>query len=85
MIKDILVHLAGSSNDQTAIATGWLLAHTHAAQIRWNGGCNCLERDVSSDLLVMGGYGHSRTRELIFGGFTRAVLHEAKLPVLLTH
>jgi nucleotide-binding universal stress UspA family protein len=28
--------------------------------------------DVSADLLVMGGYGHSRLRELILGGVTRA-------------
>jgi nucleotide-binding universal stress UspA family protein len=33
----------------------------------------------------MGAYGHSRARELIFGGFTRSVLKEASLPVLLMH
>jgi nucleotide-binding universal stress UspA family protein len=36
-------------------------------------------------LLVMGGYGHSRMRELIFGGFTQRVLEDASLPVLLAH
>ena len=36
-------------------------------------------------LLVMGGYGHSRAREFVFGGFTRRVLHSAPLPVLLSH
>ena len=36
-------------------------------------------------LLVMGGYGHSRAREFIFGGFTRHVLHGAPLPILLSH
>lgn len=42
---------------------------------------------VPSDagLLVMGGYGHSRLREWVFGGFTRRVLEEAPLPVLLAH
>ena len=36
-------------------------------------------------LLVMGGYGHSRLREWIFGGFTQRVLREAEIPVLLAH
>jgi nucleotide-binding universal stress UspA family protein len=36
-------------------------------------------------LLVMGGYGHTRLREAVFGGFTRAVLEAAPLPVLLAH
>lgn len=38
-----------------------------------------------SGLLVMGGYGHSRVREWVFGGFTRQVLEAAPLPVLLAH
>jgi nucleotide-binding universal stress UspA family protein len=37
------------------------------------------------DLLVMGGYGHTRLREAVFGGFTRAVLEQAPLPVLMAH
>jgi nucleotide-binding universal stress UspA family protein len=36
-------------------------------------------------LLVMGGYGHSRLMEAVFGGFTRDVLAAAPLPVLVTH
>lgn len=40
---------------------------------------------TSADLLVMGGYGHSRTRELVFGGVTRQVLAAAPLAVLLVH
>jgi nucleotide-binding universal stress UspA family protein len=42
-------------------------------------------QDAKADLLVMGGYGHSRLRELIFGGFTRRVLNGVPLPVLLIH
>ena len=38
-----------------------------------------------ADLLVMGGYGHSRLREWVFGGFTQIVLADAGLPVLLAH
>ena len=40
---------------------------------------------VGSELLVMGAYGQSRAREFVFGGVTRSVLHEAKLPVLISH
>jgi nucleotide-binding universal stress UspA family protein len=36
-------------------------------------------------LLVMGGYGHGRLREAVFGGFTREVLASAPLPVLMSH
>jgi len=38
-----------------------------------------------ADLLVMGGYGHSRLREWVFGGFTEHVLADAPLPVLIAH
>jgi nucleotide-binding universal stress UspA family protein len=41
--------------------------------------------DTKADLLVMGAYGHSRVRELVFGGFTRHVLKECSLPVLMLH
>ena len=30
-------------------------------------------------------YGHARLREAVFGGFTRAVLDHAALPVLMAH
>jgi nucleotide-binding universal stress UspA family protein len=36
-------------------------------------------------LLVMGGYGHSRLREWIFGGFTLRVLRDAEVPILMMH
>ena len=38
-----------------------------------------------SALVVMGAYGHSRFRELIFGGFTEHVLRGAAVPVLMMH
>ncbi len=40
---------------------------------------------AKTDLLVMGGYSHSRMREVIFGGFTRRVLYGADIPVLMAH
>ena len=41
--------------------------------------------DQDSDLLVMGGYGHTRFREILLGGVTRTVLESMTLPVLMTH
>jgi nucleotide-binding universal stress UspA family protein len=41
--------------------------------------------DISADLMVMGGYGHSRLREFILGGTTRAVLQSMTVPVLMSH
>jgi nucleotide-binding universal stress UspA family protein len=38
-----------------------------------------------ADLLVVGAYGHSRVRELIFGGVTEALLDGASLPIFLAH
>jgi nucleotide-binding universal stress UspA family protein len=40
---------------------------------------------VAASLLVMGGYGHTRLREAILGGFTRHVLAGAEIPVLMVH
>ncbi|MEO9530314.1 universal stress protein [Roseibium sp.] len=41
--------------------------------------------DNSNDLVVMGGYGHSRMREFLFGGATREVLEAMTVPVLMAH
>lgn len=41
--------------------------------------------DTGADLLVMGGYGHPRFRELMLGGVTRAMLETMTLPVLMAH
>lgn len=41
--------------------------------------------ELSADLLVIGGYGHSRLREWVLGGVTRTILREMTLPVLMAH
>ena len=43
-----------------------------------------VERD-EVDLIVMGGYGHSRFRELILGGVTRVVIERSRTAALLSH
>ena len=42
-------------------------------------------QDVEADLMVLGGYSHSRLREGIFGGVTRDVIDNATVPALLSH
>ena len=44
-----------------------------------------LAHDLDSDLLVMGGYGHSRFREMIMGGATRTIMESMTIPVLMSH
>ncbi|WP_457089859.1 universal stress protein [Microvirga sp. P5_D2] len=42
-------------------------------------------RSVSADLIIMGGYGHARLREHVFGGATRDILSAADSPLLVAH
>lgn len=42
-------------------------------------------RALNADLLVLGGYGTSMTRELILGGVTRHMLTHAEIPLLMVH
>lgn len=41
--------------------------------------------DEEVDLIVMGAYGHSRFRELVFGGATRHLLDHMTVPVMMSH
>lgn len=40
---------------------------------------------IGADLLVMGGFGHSRMRDFVLGGATSGILKDLRLPVLLSH
>ncbi|MBK6981686.1 MAG: universal stress protein [Betaproteobacteria bacterium] len=40
---------------------------------------------LGADLVVMGAYGRPRFAELVLGGATRAVLRDARIPVLMSH
>lgn len=41
--------------------------------------------EVGAGLVVMGAYGHSRLREFLLGGVTRALIHNSPFPLLLAH
>jgi nucleotide-binding universal stress UspA family protein len=40
---------------------------------------------AQADLIVAGGYGHTRIRELVFGGVTRSLIASGPVPCLLSH
>ncbi|MCX7359194.1 MAG: universal stress protein [Alphaproteobacteria bacterium] len=42
-------------------------------------------KKFNADLIVMGGYAHSRLRELVFGGATRELLRTTTVPLLMAH
>jgi nucleotide-binding universal stress UspA family protein len=44
-----------------------------------------LAADNDNDLIVMGGYGHSRFREFILGGVTRGMFETLTVPALISH
>ena len=41
--------------------------------------------DNSATLIVMGGYGHAKLREVILGGVTRDMLKSMTVPVFMSH
>lgn len=41
--------------------------------------------DEDLDLLIMGGYGHSRIKETVFGGVTHDMFRSMTVPVLMSH
>jgi nucleotide-binding universal stress UspA family protein len=72
----------------------WLARHAVAAKVTRQltagdidigNGLLSLATDLASDLLVMGGYGHTRLRELVMGGVTRHILKSMTLPTLMAH
>ncbi|MDA1097859.1 MAG: universal stress protein [Proteobacteria bacterium] len=75
---DICTHLARHGVNATP-------RHIVAPDMRVGDSVLSAVADNSIDLLVMGGYGHSRLRELAFGGATRAIMRSMTCPVLMSH
>ena len=85
------------SGDQAEIADGNLSRHLvqHGIQVEVRN-IDAADRDAGdvvlsvaaetdSELIVMGGYGHARFRELVLGGMTRTLLERLTIPVLMSH
>jgi nucleotide-binding universal stress UspA family protein len=75
---DIALHLARHGVKAEA-------AHTIAKDISEGDALLSYAADLGADLIVCGGYGHSRAREMVFGGVTRTLLQEMTVPMLLSH
>lgn len=75
---DISLHLARHGVKAEA-------AHTVADSIPDGEALLSYASDVSADLIVAGGYGHSRARELVFGGVTQTLLRAMTVPIFLSH
>jgi nucleotide-binding universal stress UspA family protein len=75
---DIALHLARHGIKAEA-------AHTVAKDISDGEALLSYAADIGADLIVSGAYGHSRARELVFGGVTRTLIAEMTAPVLLSH
>lgn len=75
---DIALHLARHGIRAEA-------AHTVANDISEGDALLSYAADIGADLLVVGMYGHSRLRELAFGGVTRSLLTEMTIPVFMVH
>lgn len=80
---------ADSTND-VARHLAWHGIDTEVRRVARNGRpagelLSTAARDCGADLLVMGAYGHSRTRQWLFGGCTQYFLSDATHAVLFTH
>jgi nucleotide-binding universal stress UspA family protein len=42
-------------------------------------------KERGRDLIIIGGYSHSRLREIVLGGMTRDLIKNSTVPVLLSH
>lgn len=83
-----------ASNEAQALLipemTRWLQRHgvqavaeQHVTEIQMSDALLSRVSDLGADLIVMGGYGHSRLREMVLGGVTREVLSNMTVPVLI--
>jgi nucleotide-binding universal stress UspA family protein len=75
---DVALHLARHGVKASA-------AHTVAKEVAEGEALLNYASDLQSDLIVAGGYGHSRMREFVFGGVTRTLLTAMTAPVFLSH
>lgn len=93
--KSVVVGIFSDHDDPTEdeAVLGYLSSHGVQASVMRNvdgikdpaKGLLALSQKVNADLLVMGAYGHSRLREIIFGGVTRHILEKSEIPLLMSH
>ena len=82
-----------AANASAAALAAHLARHGLAAQIERSSAEHAdiqptilsIAADTGLDLIVMGGYGHSRLQERILGGVTRGMLQSMTVPALMSH
>jgi len=81
-----------AGDDSLMSAKAWLGSHgievhAHREIALASVGAQLLSRAtaIGADLIVCGGYGHSRLREWMLGGVTRHLLEHMQVPVLFSH
>lgn len=77
-VTDLLDHLAWHDVRAQAMTFEARSGHIGEALLRE-------AETLGADLLVLGGYGTSLTREMLLGGVTRHMLGHAKLPLFMMH
>jgi nucleotide-binding universal stress UspA family protein len=75
---DIALHLARHGIIAEA-------AHTVVTDIGEGDALLSYAADIGADLLVTGLYGHSRVREVVFGGVTQTLMTEMTVPAFMMH
>jgi len=95
--KVLVVSVSENDDDGALAAADGLVRHLLWHGIHAQPRCIMLEghsiasellsaaEEYQADLVVMGGYSHSRIREIIFGGCTEAFLRTSECAVLLVH
>jgi nucleotide-binding universal stress UspA family protein len=92
--EEVILFEAGRSNRTypAAEAAQYLARHglrcrtlSSAVEDSIAGAIRRAARDTGAGYVVMGAYGHSRTRETLFGGVTREMLETSDLPLFLVH
>jgi nucleotide-binding universal stress UspA family protein len=97
LAKEIGVVMVGTALDQPgepgSDVASWLARHGLAVTVEQVPGPETSvaaallnhASDKGYDLVVMGGYGHSRMREFFFGGATAEILSTMTVPVIMVH
>ena len=67
------------------VSNSFRLAETDDIQNTAEKVLHSIAGELSADLIVVGGYGHSRLREIILGGVTRYLTKNSTVPVLFSH
>jgi nucleotide-binding universal stress UspA family protein len=81
-----------AANDHLKDVVAWLAAHdikatsaTHGSTANVTEEVDAAARELGADLIVAGGYGHTRLGEWVFGGMTHHLISECGRSVLLSH